>query len=111
MKKIYLILAILGLFCSVKCFGEINFKRSLNSSNGIIINSSPNYISLDTIIIPDSLTTETGTKKYPVVEINGSAFLNCSTLKHIVLPKHLKVIKASAFKNCKTLKTITLPGS
>ena len=111
MKKIYLVLVILGLFCSVKCFGEINFKRSLNSSNGIIINSSPNYISLDTIIIPDSLTTETGTKKYPVVEINGSAFLNCSTLKHIVLPKHLKVIKASAFKNCKSLKTITLPGS
>ena len=68
---------------------------------------------MDTIIIPDSLTinTKTGPKKYPVVEINGSAFLNCSTLKHIVLPKHLKVIKASAFKNCKSLKTITLPGS
>ena len=114
MKKIYLILVILGLFCSGKCFGEINFVISLNSSkNGIVIKSSTNYISLDTIIIPDSLTitTKTGPKKYPVVEIYGSAFLNCSTLKHIVLPKHLKVISTSAFKNCKSLKTITLPGS
>ena len=114
MKKIYLVLVILGLFCSVKCFGEIDFVISLNSSeNGIIIKSSTNYISLDTIIIPDSLTitTKTGPKKYPVVEIFSNAFLNCSTLKHIVLPKYLKVINTSAFKNCKSLKTITLPGS
>ena len=116
MKKIYLVLVILGLFCSGKCFGEINFEISLNSSNnGIIIKSSKNtnYISLDTIIIPDSLTinTKTGPKKYPVVEIYGSTFLNCSTLKHIVLPKHLKVINTSAFKNCKSLKTINLPES
>ena len=54
MKKIYLILAITGLFFCTKCFGEIDFEISLNSSeNGINIKSSTNYISLDTIIIPD----------------------------------------------------------
>ena len=112
MKKIYLVLVILGLFCSGKCFGEINFKLSCDTVNlkGLIIQQNiSEYIKYDTIVIPDSLLYKNVLR--PVVSINANAFLNCSTLKHIVLPKYLKVINTSAFKNCKSLKTINLPES
>ena len=112
MKKIYLILAILGLFCSVKCFGEIDFilKHDAINLKGLIIQKNiSEYIKYDTIVIPDSLSYKNVLR--PVVSVDINSFLNCSTLKHIVLPKHLKVINTSAFKNCKSLKTINLPGS
>ena len=102
----------MGLLLNVKCFGDIswNFKYDATNVKGIIIQANyTEYIQYDTIVIPDSIVNKNISR--PVVSIDQNAFKNCSTLKHIVLPKHLKIINQNAFLNCSSLKTISLPNT
>lgn len=56
------------------------------------------------LIIPESV------ESYPVTVIDEYAFHNTS-IKKLVLPESLKVIKGRAFKKCYELKEITFPAS
>ncbi len=102
----------MGLLLNVKCFGDITFKTNkdiLTTKKVTIVANLPEYSKYDTIFIPDSLLYNK--KNYPITEIGSSAFQNCSTLKHIVLPKHLTTINSSAFKNCTSLDSIIIPDN
>lgn len=55
---------------------------------------------LQSIIIPDSITT-----------ISASAFYNCNSLYSISLSKNLRTIEMYAFYNCNNISSITIPDS
>lgn len=112
MKKKLFALIIFELLFSAACFAEIVFNAEYQVlENGFVIKQKINeYQKYDTIVIPDSLPYKPEVLK-PVVSIDKSAFENCTTLKHIVLPKHLKKINQNAFKGCTALATIHLPNS
>lgn len=112
MKKAILTLIIFKLLFSAGCYAEIVFEKEYSViENGIVIKQNiKEYQKYDTIVIPDSLPNNKGVLK-PVVSIDISAFKNCTTLKHIVLPKHLKKINQNAFNGCTSLTTIQLPNS
>ncbi len=44
-------------------------------------------------------------------ELNSGAFMNCQTLKRVILPQTLTVIGDYAFYNCPNLKSISIPAS
>jgi hypothetical protein len=57
-----------------------------------------NCVSLEEIVIPDSIVT-----------LNNRMFLDCVDLKTIKLPKNLQSIGFSAFEGCTSLENIELP--
>ena len=63
----------------------------------------------DDVIIPDSV--HYSGKSFAVVGIEEFAFLGCSNLISINLPKSLKEIGASAFYRCISLTSINIPNS
>lgn len=58
------------------------------------------HCGLETITIPDSVTT-----------IRSTAFSNCEYLKQVILPSNLQEIHDYAFENCTKLANITIPDS
>lgn len=46
-----------------------------------------------------------------MTSIGTCAFLNCTSLSYIVLPKNLKYIGTEAFEYCTKLKSINIPGT
>jgi hypothetical protein len=56
--------------------------------------------SLQSITIPDSITT-----------ISGTTFMECSSLISITIPNSVTSICAHAFWGCSSLQSITIPNS
>ena len=56
------------------------------------------------IIIPNTYNG------YDVRAIGSYAFVNCTSIKSITIPRTVKVIREGAFKNCTSLETITFMG-
>ena len=54
--------------------------------------------------IPESVTYNV--KTYSVTKINWAAFINCSGLTRIIIPRTITVIESQAFENCYALKTV-----
>ena len=48
---------------------------------------------------------------YVVTAIGGSAFLNCTELKSVIIPYGVKEIRTSAFYGCSGLQSVSIPGS
>ncbi len=58
--------------------------------------------------MPDKLVVP-GTINGKTVEAIGAEFVSDSSVKEVVLPETVKVIKYSAFENCSSLKTLNIP--
>ena len=61
------------------------------------------------VTIPSQVTYKSVT--YPVTEINGYAFMNCSGLTAVSIPSSVTSIGTSAFENCSSLTTINIPST
>ncbi len=48
---------------------------------------------------------------YPVTEISYDAFLNCDTMKSIIIPETVSCIRSQAFYDCDNLVDIIIPDS
>lgn len=57
--------------------------------------------------LPETLSLPDTYKDLPVVEIYPNSFAACSSIKHLILGKYIKVIGESAFESCYSLETVT----
>lgn len=87
-----------GLFES--CYALKSFNWPVDTPIKVIDEHMFKYCGLETITIPDSVTT-----------IRSSAFSNCDYLKQVILPSNLQEIQDYAFENCTRLANITIPDS
>ncbi|MBR2196369.1 MAG: leucine-rich repeat protein [Salinivirgaceae bacterium] len=71
--------------------------------------TSGNDYGITTAIIPETVTFNGIT--YSVIEILGSAFYNCKSLKTVIVPKSVTYIGDYAFYNCSELTTVVIPNS
>ncbi|MBP5621724.1 MAG: leucine-rich repeat domain-containing protein [Thermoguttaceae bacterium] len=60
---------------------------------------------------PETKTSEIYFAPDGLEAIGPGAFLNCASLKAIVIPEGVKTIGANAFQGCRSLETIALPAS
>ncbi len=73
---------------------------SLPSSLRVIEEFGFSHCDLESIVIPEGVTT-----------IKGGAFFDCVELKSVVIPEGVTTIDAGAFDDCIELKSINIPGS
>ena len=63
-----------------------------------------NYKGLTTVVIPDSIAYEGRT--YAVTSIGERAFMGCSTLTSVTIPKTIKEIGLRAFDDCTSITSV-----
>ena len=68
--------------------------------NGLAESLFLNYMSLEKVVIPNSVTV-----------LGKFVFQGCGNLKEVALPLNIKTIPESAFEYCGSLETIAIPGS
>ena len=61
------------------------------------------------IVIPASITWEG--KKYPVTELEGRCFYDCSNLTSVTIPSSVTSLGWSCFSGCSSLTSVTIPSS
>ena len=61
------------------------------------------------IVIPASITWEG--KKYPVTELEGRCFYDCSNLTSVTIPSSVTSLENSCFSSCSSLTSINIPSS
>ena len=61
------------------------------------------------IVIPASITWEG--KKYPVTELGGRCFYDCSNLTSVTIPSSVTSLGGSCFSGCSSLTSVTIPSS
>ena len=61
------------------------------------------------VTIPSQVTYKSVT--YPVTEINGYAFMNCSGLTSVSIPSSVNKIGQGAFENCSSLVSVNIPST
>lgn len=86
---------IMGKFINADKVKTLNIGYGISDISG---NAFKNYISLETVIMSDTLKN-----------IGSSAFSGCSALKSIALTENIVSIGGSAFKGCKSLETVYIP--
>ena len=107
------------VLCSILAFGKWNILAyattqewniyqdtlyyEITSQEQVIIKSARPAIT--EAIIPSQIDG------YPVVEIEGYAFKDCTRLKKVVLPDTLRQIGEFAFKDCIRLETLIIPDT
>ena len=61
------------------------------------------------IVIPASITWEG--KKYPVTELEGRCFYDCSNLTSVTIPSSVTSLGGGCFSDCTGLTSVTIPSS
>ncbi len=111
MKKqlLFLVLMLLPMLASADAV-EVDgiYYILVNKVKQAEVTSNPNYYSGE-VVIPSSVTYND--VEYSVTSIGGSAFLNCTSLTSITIPKSVTSIGERAFENCRSLTSITIPNS
>ena len=79
---------------------DLNVPEYVNGKKVRVFNSASQQDSLQSIILPDSVSS-----------IGGYAFCECKNLKSIVLSNKLVEIPTAAFSDCVKLESITIPNS
>lgn len=87
--------------------GDIYYKL-INESEARVVHDyydpALNYKGLTTLVIPDSITYEGRT--YAVASIGERAFMGCSTLTSVTIPKTIKEIGLRAFDDCTSITSV-----
>lgn len=109
MKKI-VFLALVTFLNSLLCLGQIKINGldyTVSTYNGTaILESAPTSLS-GSFTIPSTISYKG--RNYRVINIQHSAFMDCSQLTSIVIPSSVIVINSYAFQNCTGLTSIKLP--
>ena len=109
MKK-FVILALVAFLNSLLCLGQIKINGldyTVSTYNGTaILESAPTSLS-GSFTIPSTISYKG--RNYRVINIQHSAFMDCSQLTSIVIPSSVIVINSYAFQNCTGLTSIKLP--
>ena len=112
MKHSFLVLCFaLAPICNLWAFhfqvGDLYYQL-INDSEAQLVhelcNSALNYKCLTTVVIPDSIAYEGRT--YAVASIGERAFMGCSTLTSVTIPKTIKEIGLRAFDDCTSITSI-----
>lgn len=107
---IAIIACIVAIHASAYDFVKDGIYYNISGTNVVVTYKDTNYNSYSgTVIIPSTVTYDGTT--YNVVQINPSAFKNCTGLKRVVIPPSVKYLMNYAFQNCTGLTNITLPAN
>ena len=108
-----MLLLVLGFITALQAaaydFEKDGIYYSISGTNVYVTYKDTNYNSYSgTVNIPATVTYDGTT--YNVVQINPSAFKNCTGLIRVVLPNSIKYLMNNAFEGCTGLTNITLPA-
>ena len=86
----------------LKCESNLKISKYKIKSGTAVIGDNAFSLceSLQSVIIPDSVTT-----------IGNSAFFWCVSLQSVIIPESVTSIGHHAFDDCKSLNSVTIPGS
>ena len=107
---IAIIACIVAIHASAYDFVKDGIYYNISGTNVVVTYKDTNYNSYSGTVIIPSTVTYSGTT-YNVVQINPSAFKNCTGLKRVVIPPSVKYLMNYAFQNCTGLTNITLPAN
>lgn len=77
-------------------------------TDGSLGREQVNYPFLDTVVIPSIVYDGYG-NAYTVIGIGSCAFIECHSLKKIILPQSVKYLSGWAFMGCVNLEYIEIP--
>ena len=100
----------LALPASAYDFVKDGIYYNVSGTNAMVTYKNENYNSYSGTVIIPSTVTNNGTT-YNVVQINPSAFKNCTNLRRVVIPPSVKYLMNYAFQNCTGLTNITLTST
>ena len=108
-----MLLLVLGFITALQAaayqFVQNGIYYDISGTNAYVTYKDTNYNSYSgTVNIPATVTYNGTT--YNVVQINPSAFKNCTGLIRVVLPNSIKYLMNNAFEGCTGLTNITLPA-
>ncbi len=81
----------------------ISFKTDENSNNAEVVDCSR--------LITGSLTIPSEYSSYSVTAIDNNAFVTCTELTSVIIPKSVTTIGENAFANCDTLNSVEILGN
>lgn len=90
----------------------------IGRSEGLVINEKTGIVrsytgDADYVVVPEYVSTSDGLNKAKAVKVSGisaDAFKGNTSIKGVLLPKHIREIPANAFDGCTSLQTIIAMG-